>query len=43
MLAGDTKMVSTLFALEPLQLLVMDAATLHLDLAATERGYTNHF
>ena len=40
---GYVKMVSTLFALPPLQLLVADVATLHLDLAAAERGYTNHF
>jgi FdhE protein len=40
---GYVKMVSTLSALEPVQLLVADAATLHLDLAATERGYTSHF
>ena len=32
------KMVSTLSALPPLALLVADAATLHLDLAAAERG-----
>jgi FdhE protein len=40
---GYVKMISTLFALEPLSLLVVDVATLHLDLAAAERGYTNHF
>jgi FdhE protein len=33
------KTLSTLSALPPLVLLVADAATLHLDLAATERGY----
>lgn len=37
---GYVKMVSTLFALSPLRLLVADATTLHLDLAAAERGYT---
>jgi FdhE protein len=37
------KMISTLFALSPLQMLVADVATLHLDLAAAERGYSNHF
>jgi FdhE protein len=37
---GYVKMVSTLSALPPLHLLVADAATLHLDLAAAERGYT---
>jgi FdhE protein len=36
---GYVKMLSTLAALPPLLLLVADAATLHLDLAATERGY----
>jgi len=40
---GYVKMVSTLFALPPLQLFVVDVATLHLDLAAAERGYSNHF
>ncbi len=38
---GYVKMVSTLSALPPLALLVADVATLHLDLAAAERGYTN--
>jgi FdhE protein len=38
---GYVKMLSTLSALPPLHLLVADAATLHLDLAAAERGYTN--
>jgi FdhE protein len=38
---GYVKMVSTLSALPPLAVLVADAATLHLDLAAAERGYTN--
>jgi FdhE protein len=33
------KALSTLSALPPLMLLVADAATLHLDLAAAERGY----
>jgi len=37
---GCVKMVTTLSALPPLPLLVADAATLHLELAATERGYT---
>jgi FdhE protein len=40
---GYVKMISTLAALSPLRLLVADAATLHLDLAAAERGYTSHF
>jgi len=40
---GYVKMVSTLSALPPLHLLVADAATLHLDLAAAELGYTNQF
>ncbi len=40
---GYVKMVSSLSALPPLPLLVADLATLHLDLAAAERGYTNHF
>jgi FdhE protein len=39
---GYVKMVATLSALPPLPLLVADAATLHLDLAAAERGYTSH-
>lgn len=34
------KTLSTLSALPPLMLLVADAATLHLDLAAAERGYS---
>jgi FdhE protein len=34
------KTLSTLSALPPLMLLVADAATLHLDLAAADRGYT---
>jgi len=38
---GYTKMVATLSALPPEALLVADAATLHLDLAAAGRGYTN--
>jgi FdhE protein len=38
---GYVKMVTTLSALPPLHLLVADLATLHLDLAAAERGYTN--
>ena len=33
------KTLSTLSALPPLMLLVADAATLHLDLAAADRGY----
>jgi FdhE protein len=36
---GYVKMLSTLARLPPLSLLVADAATLHLDLAAAERGY----
>jgi hypothetical protein len=32
-------MLSTLSALPPLMLLVADAATLHLDLAAADHGY----
>jgi FdhE protein len=36
---GYVKMVATLSALPPLHLLVADAATLHLDLAASGRGY----
>jgi FdhE protein len=40
---GYVKMVSTLSALPPLGLLVVDVATVHLDLAAGERGYTSHF
>ena len=36
---GYVKMVSTLVALSEVQLLVTDAATLHLDLAAADRGY----
>jgi FdhE protein len=39
---GYVKMISTLSALPPLHLLVADAVTLHLDLAAAERGYTSH-
>jgi FdhE protein len=38
---GYVKMLATLSALPPLHLLLADAATLHLDLAAAERGYTN--
>ncbi len=37
---GYVKMVTTLSALPPLQMLVADAVTLHLDLAALERGYS---
>ncbi|HJZ56794.1 MAG TPA: formate dehydrogenase accessory protein FdhE [Gemmataceae bacterium] len=37
---GGIKMLSSLAALPPLMLLVADAATLHLDLAAADRGYT---
>jgi len=40
---GYVKMISTLYALPPLNLIVADVATLHLDLAAAERGYSNHF
>jgi formate dehydrogenase maturation protein FdhE len=36
---GYVKMVSSLSALAGPQLLVADVATLHLDLAATERGF----
>ena len=36
---GYVKMLSTLSALPPLHLLIADAATLHLDLAAGGRGY----
>ncbi len=36
---GYVKTLSTLARLPPLSLLVADAATLHLDLAAAERGY----
>jgi FdhE protein len=36
---GYVKMMSTLTALPPLPLLVADAASLHLDLIAAERGY----
>jgi FdhE protein len=39
MCRGCVKMVTTLSALSPLALLVADVATLHLDLAAAERGY----
>jgi FdhE protein len=38
---GYVKMLSTLALLPPLSLLVADAATLHLDLAAAERGYAH--
>jgi len=34
------KMVSTLWPLSPLQLLVKDVATVHLDLLATDKGYS---
>ncbi len=40
---GYVKMVSTLGALAPLALLAADVATVHLDLAAAERGYTSQF
>jgi FdhE protein len=40
---GYVKAVSTLSELPPLALLVADAATVHLDLAAAGRGYTSHF
>jgi FdhE protein len=36
---GYVKMLATLTALAPVRLLVADLATLHLDLAAAERGY----
>lgn len=36
---GYVKMLSTLTALSPPQLLVADVATMHLDLAAAERGF----
>jgi len=36
---AGVKMLSTLSALPPLMVLVADAATLHLDLAAADRGY----
>jgi FdhE protein len=36
---GYVKMVSSLSALSPPQLLVIDLATMHLDLAAAEQGY----
>jgi FdhE protein len=38
---GYVKMLATLSALPPLQLLVADVATLHLDLVAAQRGYAN--
>ncbi len=38
---SGVKMLSTLSALPPLMLLVADAATLHLDLAAADRGYVS--
>jgi FdhE protein len=38
---GYVKMLSTLSQLPPLSLLVADTATLHLDLAAAERGYVH--
>jgi FdhE protein len=38
---GYVKTVTTLSEVPPLQLLVADVTTLHLDLAAAERGYTN--
>jgi FdhE protein len=37
---GYVKMVTTLAALDELQLLITDLATVHLDLAAAERGYS---
>jgi formate dehydrogenase maturation protein FdhE len=36
---GYVKMASTLSPLTPVQLLVTDLATLHLDLAADKRGF----
>jgi FdhE protein len=38
---GYVKMLSTLTALSPAQLLAADLATMHLDLVAAARGYTN--
>jgi FdhE protein len=38
---GYVKMIATLSAIPPLHLLIADVATLHLDLAAAERGCTN--
>jgi FdhE protein len=38
---GYVKMVATLSAVPPLHLLLADAVTLHLDLAASQRGYAN--
>jgi FdhE protein len=38
---GYVKMMCSLSALPPLQLLVADVATLHLDLIAAEQGYAN--
>lgn len=38
---GYVKMLSTLMTLAPPQLLVADVATMHLDLAAAERGYVS--
>jgi FdhE protein len=35
------KTLTTLSAIPPLHLLIVDAATLHLDLIAAERGYVN--
>jgi FdhE protein len=40
---GYVKIVSTLMAIPPLSLPIADLATLHLDLAAAERGYVNTF
>jgi FdhE protein len=39
---GYVKTLTTLSALPPLHLLIADAMTLHLDLAAAERGYLAH-
>jgi formate dehydrogenase maturation protein FdhE len=38
---GYVKMVTTLSALPALHLPIADLVTLHLDLAAAQRGYTN--
>jgi FdhE protein len=38
---GYVKMLSTLSALPPMHLLIADTITMHLDLAAAERGYSN--
>jgi hypothetical protein len=38
----DCGTIAPLSALAPLHLLAADPVTLHLDLAAAQRGYTNH-